>query len=101
LNTLQDDLDALGLPVAVHILGVNDIGQESGNTSMTAGRDLPWLQDVPAASVWQSWNVTFRDVVILDEKNFPIAVYNLTVHDLGDPKNYAELKALLVAATKD
>ncbi len=86
--------------MAVHILGVNEIGQESGNAAMTAGRDLPWLQDVPAADVWKSWNVTFRDVVILDQENFPIAVYNLTIHDLGDANNYAELKALFVAASK-
>lgn len=49
--------------------------------------------------MWAAWQVTFRDVVILDTENRPVGVYNLTVHDLGDPASYAELKQLLIAAT--
>lgn len=59
---------------------------------------LPWLQDTPEVDAWGLWRVTWRDVVILDRENRPVAVYNLTVHDLADPGSYAELKALLLTA---
>jgi hypothetical protein len=98
---MQDELDAAGLPVQVVIHGVNQSGFEAGNDAVTQGRDVPWLQDTVAEDVWTSWGVTFRDVIILDEENFPIAVYNLSTHSLFDPGNYAELKALFEAATMD
>ena len=82
----------------IHILGVNFIGMESGNPIICAGRTLPWLQDVSAANVWNSWGVTFRDVVILDAQNKTVGIYNLTHHDLRVSANYAELRALLISA---
>ncbi|MBK7582007.1 MAG: hypothetical protein IPI67_17595 [Myxococcales bacterium] len=77
---------------------MNGIALESGNSTITAGRTLPWLQDTLAADVWNKWMVEYRDVVVLDKENRPIAVYNLTVHDLADPNNFAALKSILVDA---
>lgn len=94
---MQDDLAAGGVD-GVRILGVNAAGQESGNAVMTAGRDLPWLQETFAEPVWTTWDVEWRDVVILDGANRPLAVYNLTDHPLSEATNYAELKALLESA---
>jgi len=48
--------------------------------------------------VWNTWSVGYRDVIILDEQNEVIEVFNLTTHNLMDPAEYAALKALLVAA---
>lgn len=95
---MQAELDGENHPVEIAILGINEIGHEAGNPSMTEGRTIPWLQDVVDQNVWMSWNVTFRDVVVLNGDNVPIAVYNLTVHDLSNPANYAELKGILTAA---
>lgn len=95
---LQDEIDAAGWPQTVRILGVNAAGQESGNAAAIVNKDLPWLQDTAGVSVWTSWNVEWRDVVILDRANRKVGVYNLTVHDLADPNNYLELKGLLQAA---
>lgn len=92
---MQKELDAEALPVEVKILGLNAIGLEVGNPTITAGRTLPWLQDVPEQNVWVSWNVVWRDVWILDTNNVPVGVYNLTEHNLSDPVQYAELKAML------
>lgn len=92
---MQKDLDLEALPVEVHILGVNGIGLEVGNPTVTAGRTLPWLQDVPEQNVWVSWNVVWRDVWILDVNNAPITVFNLTEHNLADPVEYAALKTIL------
>ena len=95
---MQKELDALGLPVAVGIMGVNGSGRESGNAGACEGRDIPWLQETPAEPVWARWHVAYRDVIVLDEDNVPLAVYNLTEHDLWNQANYDALKALLIDA---
>lgn len=97
---MQQELDAAGTPSSIHILGVNGIGQESGNALTCAGRSLSWLQDTPAETVWDRWRVNYRDVVILDTDNSVLSAYNLTQHDLADPVNYAALRQLLLAAAE-
>jgi hypothetical protein len=83
----------------VHCLGVNHMDAASGNPQMCAGRVLPWLQDTAEQRVWQDrWQVTARDVVVLDAENVKVAVFNCTAHDLAVPENYAALKAILLAA---
>jgi hypothetical protein len=93
---MQNELDGEVYPATIQILGVNGAGLEAGNASICMDRDLPWLQDTTTDMVWASWNVDFRDVVVLDTAGNQVAVYNLTVHNLADPMNFAELKALLV-----
>lgn len=98
MDALQDELDEAG--AAVQILGVNASGLEDGNAGMTEGRDLPWLQDVAEVDVWGTWGVGYRDVWILDRENQLLAVYNVTEHNLEDPLNYEELKALFLDAAQ-
>jgi hypothetical protein len=93
---MQREILAANPSSLIRIGGVNSSDAASGNALMTAGRRLPWLQDATGA-VWTSWDVTNRDLVILDAANAKAAVYNLTVHDLSDPANYAELLAILRA----
>ncbi len=92
---MQDELTAAGLDVT--IVGLNAAGFEAGNASMCAGRDLAWLQDTAQELVWASWGITYRDVIVLDENNEVVAIYNLTDNDLGDPSRFAELKAIFEA----
>ncbi len=82
---------------AIRILGVNEDGQQAYNDLAVAGDTIPWLQD-EAGAAWGGWDVTWRDVVVLDRENRRVAVFNLTVHNLGDPVEYATLRALLEAA---
>ncbi len=82
----------------INILGINGIGLESGNEEMCNGRTLPWLQDVPEEDVWSVWPIEYRDVLVLDGENRPVATYNLTEHSLGDADSFATLKALLIDA---
>ena len=82
----------------MQILGVNEAGFENGNNNITDGRDLPWLQDVPSANVWDSWRVGYRDVIIVDADNNVTSVYNLSDNDLANGDNYAAIKALLIDA---
>ena len=80
----------------VQILGVNGIGRESGNSSMTAGRILPWLQPASGDDVWTSWQVEYRDVVILGPGNERLSTFNLAASNLSDPVSYATLKNQLL-----
>ena len=98
---MQQELDALDLPIDVQIIGINEAGYESGNNAMTDGRDLPWLQDTDEAQVWEGWDVTFRDVVLVDARNQEIARFNVTSNSLASDANYDALLELFVeAATK-
>lgn len=93
---MQAEIDATASPKEMHILGLNEVGHESGNEGMCEGRSLPWLQDTAEQDAWGDWGVTYRDVVILDAQNVPRAVYNLTTYDLADSANYDSLRTLLV-----
>ncbi|MBO52710.1 MAG: hypothetical protein CMJ69_18230, partial [Planctomycetaceae bacterium] len=98
---MQTELDSENPGLNINILGVNEVGHESGNSQIIDDRDLPWLQDIDdngdgASDTWDSWDVTFRDVVITDAQNEKVAVYNLTNNDLAIPANFAELKQLLI-----
>ena len=95
---MQKELGGVTTKQKIQILGVNGIALESGNAGMTTGRTLPWLQDTLAADVWNKWAVTYRDVIVLDQENRPVAVYNLTTYDLSNPSNFAALKSMLVDA---
>jgi hypothetical protein len=94
---MQGEINAQNPATPVQILGVNAANVGTGDF-FVAGRTLPWLQDTPAVNAWGLWNVTYRDVVVLDGENKQIAVYNVTVHPLSDAANYAELKAILLNA---
>jgi hypothetical protein len=104
MDTMQSELDAAYPALRIQLLGVNQRGQEPGNASTTAGRDLPWLQDVDengnsAGDVADDlWDVTFRDVVILDGENVQVGVFNLSANDLGDTEHYNTLREMLVDA---
>ena len=95
---MQSELDSTVTARPIQILGVNAITEAAGNPTITAGHTIPWLQDTPTANVWQTWAVTFRDVVILDPENMKVGVYNLTTYNLADSANYAHLKSLLLSA---
>ena len=95
---MQKDVDSVTTARPIVLFGVNENGHASGNAETCAGRTIPWLQDIPAVNAWGAWQVTYRDVVVLDHENKVIHTYNLTSHDLGIPANYAELRAILLDA---
>ena len=93
---MQSELDAESTDLPIQLIGINGIGHDSANADMVAGRDLPWLQDTAQTEVWTSWNVGYRDVVILGADGKRSHVYNLTSNDLGNAGNFAQLKQLLI-----
>ncbi|MGD2111350.1 MAG: hypothetical protein PVI86_18385 [Phycisphaerae bacterium] len=88
-------------PVPIKILGVNQMGLESGNGGMTAGHVLPWLQPAAGEDIWTLWQVTYRDVYIVGPGNEHVATFNLTTQNLALPENYDALKDLLFDAAND
>lgn len=97
---MRDTYPILG----IQIIGVNEVGHEVANDLMTANRSTPWLQDVDDnanhfSDVWSdSWNVSYRDVIIVDGQNETVEVYNLTSNDLGIATKYATLREKLIDA---
>jgi hypothetical protein len=81
----------------VALLAVNGAGYESGTPTMAALGDLPILQDTLTDDVWTLWGVTYRDVVLVDENNVEVGVFNLTAQDLNDPAYYQALSDLIEA----
>ena len=98
MNKLQAELLSENPSTKIRLLGLNAVGFESSISGAVSGRSLPYLQDTAAENVWADWGATWRDVRILDVNNAHVATYNLTSHDLANPANYAELKALLKSA---
>ncbi len=98
---MQAEIDSLETLRPIEILGINDIGLESGNGGMTFGRVLPWLQPKKGQDVWTLWEVEYRDVVILGPGNERLGIFNLTANDLSDPVNYAALMDQLVKAADE
>jgi hypothetical protein len=99
---MQKDLDSSHPELDIELIGLNPVGQESGNALATEGRDIPWLQDVDAngdgqSDVWlNSWDVEYRDVVIVDEDNTQVGTFNLTTYDLSSSQNYETLRQMLI-----
>lgn len=101
---MQNELRSEYPDMPIQIVGINEYGHESGNPLMTAGRTAPVLQDVDAnnngsSDVWHDiWDITFRDVKILNKQNEVVGTVNLTPpagYDLGEEINYDALKQII------
>ena len=108
MQQIQDELDGAHPELGISIIGVNEYGfggcqaeQEdhecASNVLMTTGRDLPRLQDGESSLAWDSWAVTYRDVVILDPK-IESSLSTTTDHNLATPEGYEGLRATPAAA---
>ena len=100
---MQDEFDRHYPSLDVSIIGINEVGY-SPTGFITDGRDLPWLVDVDAdqngqSDVWyDSWEINYRDVVVVDRANDAVGVLNVTTQSLSDPENYDALKSMLINA---
>ena len=70
--------------------------KSKGNELMTEERDLPWLQDLQSTNVWEEWQITYRDVIVLNENNEYVGVVNLSLHDLENSDSYSELLSMII-----
>jgi hypothetical protein len=103
LNTMQNDFDSNDPDLGIEIVGINLAGRESGNSSITAGNDIPWLQDVDLdengeADAWEDWQAQLRDVIIVNSQNQQVSKINLTSNDLADTAKYSLLRTMITDA---
>ncbi len=97
---MQKEFDAMAVDPGIRILGINQVGQESQNDLNCEGRDIPWLQETMTELVWVPWDVTYRDVVIVDGTNRRLTAFNLTDKNLAVAANYEALKTLLLETSQ-
>ena len=81
------------------INGIDYIGEDLNN--MIENRVLPWVQDNESASVWNNWQVSLRDFVILNPDGEYYYKINLTEFNLSIDANYENIKQLLLDARSD
>jgi hypothetical protein len=91
-------VDTVATAVPIRILGVNAPEEAGGNAGMVAGRVLAWLQDQKPPDAWHLWQADYRDVIVVDDENKVVSIYNLTIHNLADSTSYAELRTILLSA---
>ena len=78
------------------INGIDYMGEDLNN--MIENRVLPWVQDNKNASVWNNWQVSLRDFIILNPNGEYYDKINLTEVDPSVNENYENIKQLLVKA---
>lgn len=102
MQQIHTELQAEDTGYNIEILGINwNLSSEAGNDLMTAGRDLPWLQDTNSENVQKSWGAAYRDVVILDASSRPLdPPFNLILNDLSAKVNREALKKRLRDAAR-
>ena len=93
---MQDELNNEYPNLDINLLGVNQDGFSSGNSTISTAGDIPLIQDNATDLIWSTWGVSFRDVVILNGENQIVASFNLTTYSLGDSTNYDTLKTMLI-----
>ena len=80
---------------SVQILGVNAVGYEDSISDITEGNTLPLLQDTEPVDAWGAWYADWRDLVIIDESNAWVGLFNLTTHDLADASNLTDVREMV------
>ena len=76
---MQEELETEATGSPIQLLAVNELGYEASLAGMASLGDIPLLQDTSEEEVWITWDVVYRDVIILDESGVQVGVYNLTV----------------------
>lgn len=82
----------------MRFLGVNRADGADDATLATAEHSIALLQDDEEQDVWGSWEVEWRDLVVLDAENRVVGVMNLTEYDLGEEENVQRVRELVAEA---
>jgi len=98
---MQNEFNNENPTLNIQILGMNQAGYTSGNGLVTQLGDVPWLQDTVDENAWGAWAPVYRDVIIVDENNQRVGVYNLTTHNLATASDFQDLKSIILAEAED
>ncbi len=97
---MQSELAVEHPDLSIQLSAINTIGFDSGLEGMADLGDLPLFQDNAEQAVKENWGAGHRDVVILNQDNEQVAVFNLTTHNLAVEENYEALKSLLIESSE-
>jgi len=101
LDRMQGDVDALDTPVPITLIGINQVGYESGNDTITSDVDLPWLQDTQQADVFGAWPpARIRELKIVGRDGQVAATFDLNQDDPVDEQAYQRVLDALVQAAQ-
>ena len=95
---MQEEVLSIETQKPITIIGINAIGFESANDTLNEVTTLPVLQDTEAENVWEAWDVTYRDVIIVDSEGHKVGVFNLTSNSLAEDEHNHCLKEMLLQA---
>lgn len=94
---MRREISALTTRRPVRIFVIADAATSTNAARLAdPDRTIPVMGDTTELGVQTSWGAMLRDIVVLDEQNRRIAVYNLNFHNLADAPSYMEFKDLLV-----
>lgn len=93
---MQQELLAERPELQISIIAVNEMGYDAGNSLVPDISSLPMVQNDSIAQVWSNWGAVWRDVIVLDQENRPVATFNLTTYNLATTENYDLVKAELI-----
>ena len=96
---MQQEFEVDGVPI--QIIGINEAGYEISNQIITDGRDIPWLQDTEDINAWELWDVTYRDVYLIDRDLKLRGIYNLSQNNLNDEATYEIFKEILMGLVEE
>jgi hypothetical protein len=99
---MQADLNTAESDLGISIIALNEAGYGTpANYELTGEKgSLPVLQDVNEVDVWEAWEVTYRDVIILNECGEKMDVYNLTSSSLHTEENYNALREMILGVAQ-
>ncbi len=99
LNALQLVWEEDELPVVS--LSVNEVLRGGSYLDVASeDNDLPLFQDTEDVGVWSLWNVSERDLVILDGANERLLQVSLSQESLGSAALSAEIDGLVRDAAR-
>lgn len=103
---MQEELLSSDPGLQIQFFAINEIGFESRNDAAASGKDLPLLQDVDddgdgQSDVWTSWDINYRDVVVVDANGEVFDTFNLTINNLANEDTYDELKEIVLEAAAE
>lgn len=100
LDPMVADVNSENPEVPITILGINMRGRESGNTTITDGVDMPWLQDTGQVNIFSQWPPdAIRELKIVGRDGVEVATFDLNTDDPRDEEPYANIREALLNAT--
>lgn len=102
LNEMYEEFLAEGVNDIIFV-GNSGINYDTDDYSdMVDGTIIPWTQDTEQYDIWDAWDISLRDLVVLNREGFEITRINLSTYGIDSSGigectgNYETIKNLLL-----